>query len=136
VLKRIFTDVDGTEVDINRVTEPVIGPAIRVHTQLGPGLLESLYEKCLVYELEKSGLRVQKQVPVEVYCDNVLMDIGFRIDVLVEKCLVVEVKSVEVLLPVHKAQLATYLKLMKRKAGLVINFNVLSMKDGVKRVVV
>ena len=136
MLKRIFTDVDGTEVDINWVTESVIGSAIRVHTQLGPGLLESLYEKCLVYELEKSGLRVQKQVPVEVYYDNVLMEIGFRIDVLVEKCLVVEVKSVEALLPVHKAQLATYLKLMKLKAGLVLNFNVLSMKDGVKRVVV
>jgi GxxExxY protein len=136
LLKRIFAEVDGREVDVSTITESVIGAAIRVHTQLGPGLLESLYEKCLVYELEKSGLKVQKQVPIEVRYDDVLMDLGFRLDILVERCLVIEVKSVEILLPLHKAQLATYLKLTKRKAGLLLNFNVLSMKDGVKRVVV
>lgn len=79
---------------------------------------------------------VQKQVPVEVFYDGVLMEIGFRIDLLVEKCLVVEVKSVENLLPVHKAQLSTYLRLMKHKVGLLLNFNVISIKNGIKRVVV
>jgi GxxExxY protein len=93
MLAPILTVVDGKEIDVNQLSEKVINAAIKVHTELGPGLLESLHEKCLFYELEKRGLEVQKQVPVEAYYDGILMDVGFKIDLLVGKCPVIEVKE-------------------------------------------
>jgi GxxExxY protein len=120
---------------INEVTGTVVDAAMKVHTALGPGLLESAYEACLVYELRKRGLKVLAQVALPVVYEDVRLDAGYRIDLLVEDAVVVELKAVERLVPVHEAQLLSYLKLSGKKAGLLINFNVLHLKDGIKRVV-
>ena len=109
--------------------------AIRVHTALGAGLLESAYESCLAHELAKHGLEVRKQVPMPVLYDNTQMDVGCRIDMLVNDRVVVELKAVEKLMPLHTAQLLTYLKLSKLRLGFLLNFNVEHMRNGVKRVV-
>ena len=109
--------------------------AIRVHTALGAGLLESAYESCLAHELAKHGLEVRKQVPMPVLYDNTQMDVGYRIDMLVNDRVVVELKAVEKLMPLHTAQLLTYLKLSKLRLGFLLNFNVEHMRNGVKRVV-
>jgi GxxExxY protein len=108
---------------------------MRVHTALGPGLLESAYEACLLHELGKRGLKVLSQVALPVVYDGVKIDVGYRIDLLIEDVVVVELKAVEKLLPIHEAQLLSYLKLGGNKLGLLINFNVLHMKDGIKRMV-
>jgi GxxExxY protein len=119
----------------NELSNVVIGCAIVVHQALGPGLLESAYEECLFYELGKSGLYVEKQKPMPLVYEEVRLECGYRIDLMVENCLVIEVKSVEALNDVHIAQVLTYLKLSCCKLGLLLNFKVARMKDGIKRVV-
>ena len=119
----------------NELSEKIIGAAIKVHKNLGPGLLESAYEECLFYELKKLNLSVEKQKPMPLIYDEVKLDIGYRIDLLVENLVVIELKSVEALNDVHLAQILTYLKLSGCKLGLLLNFNVALLKNGIKRVV-
>ena len=121
-----------TENELSRI---VFDCALKVHQSLGPGLLESAYEECLFYELRKIGLRVEKQKPLPLIYEEVKLDVGYRIDIIVENKLIIEIKSVEALNDVHFAQLLTYLKLTNCKLGLLINFNVSLIKNGVKRVV-
>ncbi len=120
----------------NEISNKIIGLAIKVHTALGPGLLESAYEECMYYELNKSGLYVEKQKTLPLVYEAIKLDAGYRIDLLVEKIVVIEVKSVENLCEIHFAQLLTYLRLSGCKLGLLMNFNVSLMKDGIKRVVI
>ena len=115
------------------LTEKIIGAAMKVHTALGPGLLESAYQACLFRELKKQGVRVKHEVSLPVVYDGEEVDAGYRMDLLVEDEVVVELKSVERILPIHEAQLITYLKLSGKKVGLLINFNVLHLKDGILR---
>ena len=117
------------------LTSQIIGAAIEVHRVLGPGLLESAYEVCMFKELEAHGLSVVAQVPIPVVYKGDRLDAGFRIDLLVEQRIVVELKAVEKLMPVHTAQLITYLKLSGHEVGLIINFNVPVLRDGIKRIV-
>ena len=119
----------------NEITEQILKAAFAVHTALGPGLLESAYEECLFYELAQMGLNVTKQKPMPLIYKEVKMDIGYRVDLLVENCVVVEVKAVEAFNDVHLAQVLTYLKLSNCKLGLLLNFNVKSLKTGIKRVI-
>ena len=119
----------------NEISEKIIGWAIQVHRELGPGLLESSYEECLYFELLQSGLYVEKQKPLPLVYKEVKLDCGYRIDLIVENKVIIEVKSVEVLNDIHLAQVITYLKLSKCKLGLLMNFNVLLVKDGIKRIV-
>ncbi len=119
----------------NELSEKIIGAAIKVHKNLGPGLLESAYEECLYYELEKLQLKIEKQKPMPLIYENVKLDIGYRIDILVEDKVVIEIKSVEALNDVHLAQILTYLKLSNSKLGILINFNVSLLKNGIRRVV-
>ncbi len=117
------------------ITEQIIGAAIEVHRALGPGLLESTYEACLAFELGKRGLRIEEQRAIPVVYQNVKLDCGYRIDLLVNKKVIVEIKAVESLLPIHEAQLLSYLKLSGCKVGLLINFNVRVLRVGLKRLV-
>ena len=121
-----------TENELSRI---VFDCALKVHQSLGPGLLESAYEECLYYELRKTGLNVEKQKPLPLIYEEVKLDVGYRIDIIVENKLIIEIKSVEALNDVHFTQLLTYLKLTNCKLGLLINFNVSLIKNGVKRVV-
>ncbi len=118
----------------NEISEKIIGCAIQVHRELGPGLLESSYEECLYYELIQSGLLVEKQKPLPLVYKEVKLDCGYRIDLMVEKKVIIEVKAVDALNDIHLAQVLTYLKLSKCKLGLLINFNVTLLKAGIKRV--
>ena len=118
----------------NQLSEKIIGCAIQVHKSLGPGLLESAYEECLFYEVKQLGLFVEKQKPLPLIYKDVKLDIGYRLDLLVGKKVIVELKSVEALNDVHIAQMITYLKLSGCKLGLLINFNVLRLVDGLKRI--
>ncbi len=120
---------------LNKITEAIIGSAIQVHRVLGPGLLESAYVECLAYELKKRGLRVEQQRPVPLVYEQVKLECGYRMDLLVEQSVVVEVKSVEALAPIHEAQTMSYLRLSESKLALLINFNVLVLKDGIRRFV-
>ena len=120
---------------INEITGAIITAAMKVHTALGPGLLESAYEACMVYELEKMGMRVEQQKPVPVVYDGIKVDCGFRADVLVEGQVVAELKAKESLHPIDEAQLLSHLRLMRLRVGLLINFHVVSLKDGIKRMV-
>ncbi|MDH7528943.1 GxxExxY protein [Ignavibacteria bacterium 4148-Me] len=115
------------------LTRTIIGCAIEVHKELGPGLLESAYEECLAYELTKVGLKVERQKPVPVVYKEIKLECGYRIDILVEDKVVLELKTVDEFNPVHEAQILTYLKFSQKKVGLLMNFNVLKMKDGIKR---
>ena len=117
-----------------QLTEAIIGAAIEVHRPLGPGLLESAYEECLCHEFALSGLRFERQRALPVAYKGVLLDCGYRVDVVVEDNVIVELKTVERLLPIHDAQLLTYLKLMDRRVGLLVNFNVPVLKQGIKRI--
>lgn len=119
----------------NEIANKVIGLAIDVHRALGPGLLESAYEECLYYKIQSSGLRAEKQKPIPLVFEEVHLECGYRIDILVEDKLVVEVKSSELLHPIHLAQTLTYLRLGDYRLGLLINFNVEMLKDGVRRVI-
>lgn len=120
-------------MEINAITEKILKCAFKVHTELGPGLLESAYEECLYYELKQIGLLVEKQKALPLVYYEVKLDAGYRIDLFVENKVVVELKSVEFLTDVHTAQVLTYLKLSKCKIGLLLNFNVTSLKNGIKR---
>ena len=122
-------------MEINQVSGSIIGAAMKVHSALGPGLLESAYEACLVYELRKRGLKVESQLPLPVLYEGVKVEAGYKIDLLVEDAVIVELKTVERVLPVHQAQLLSYLKLSGKRAGLLINFNVPHLRDGIKRIV-
>ncbi len=121
--------------NLNRITESIIGAAIQVHRALGPGLLESAYEACLAFELAQHGLQVEQQKPLPVVYREVRLDCGYRLDLFVEKAVIVEVKAVERLAAIHQAQLLSYLKLSDCKVGLLLNFNVQVLKDGIRRVV-
>ncbi|HNR74927.1 MAG: GxxExxY protein [Cyclobacteriaceae bacterium] len=119
----------------NQISEKIIGCAIQVHRELGPGLLESSYEECLHYELIQSGLLVEKQKPLPLVYKEVKLDCGYRVDLMIERKVIVEVKAVEALNDIHMAQVLTYLKLSKVRLGLLMNFNVMLLKSGIKRIV-
>ncbi|BAY17338.1 hypothetical protein NIES2109_13320 [Nostoc sp. HK-01] len=121
-------------MDENDLSGMIIGCGMRVHTALGPGLLESAYEECLHYELKQQGFRVGRQVPLPLVYKEVELDCVYRLDLIVENKVVIEIKSVEAIKPIHSVQLLTYLKLTHCKLGLLLNFNVLHLKEGIKRV--
>ena len=120
-------------MEIKEITGEIIDAAMKVHTTLGPGLLESAYQACLAYELRKRGLTVDVQLELPIEYDEVRLDVGYRIDLLVEGTVIVELKAVSEIQPIHEAQLLSYLKLSNKKIGLLINFHVLRLKDGIKR---
>ncbi len=120
---------------LNKITETIIGVAINIHRALGLGLLESAYEACMVYDLVQAGLKVDQQKPLPVVYRGVKLECSYRLDLIIEHEVIVEIKSIEKLLPIHKAQLMSYLKLSGCKVGLLINFNVEVLKSGIQRVV-
>lgn len=120
---------------LNRTTGRIVGAAIQVHSALGPGVLESVYETCLAFELREQGLFVQTQVPIPVVYKGISLDAGYRADMVVDHSIVVDIKTVSRVLPVHKAQILTYLRLLDHRIGLLLNFCVPIMSDGVRRVV-
>jgi GxxExxY protein len=122
-------------MNINDISGHVVDAAMKVHSALGPGLLESAYEACLLFELHKRGLKAAAQVELPVVYEGVRIDVGYRLDLLVEDSVIVELKAVEALSPVHRAQLLSYLKLSGRKLGLLINFHCEHLKDGIERMV-
>lgn len=122
--------------DNNRISGAVVDAAMKVHTALGPGLLESAYAICLTHELVKRGFKVNCEVPLPVIYDTVKLDVGYRLDLVVEDTVVVELKAVQALAPIHHAQILSYLKLSGKPIGLLINFHVLHLKDGIKRFVI
>jgi GxxExxY protein len=122
-------------MDINDISAQIVDAAIKVHRALGPGLLESTYEACLIYELNSRGVQVRNQVTLPVRYGEILIEVGYRIDLLVENMIIVELKSVDDIAPIHKAQLLSYLKLSGKKLGLLINFNVELLKNGITRFV-
>ena len=119
----------------NEISHLIVGSALKVHTALGPGLLESAYEACLQYELIKTGLRIEAQKPLPLVYQSVRLECGYRIDLLVECKVIIEVKSVEAVADIHFAQVLTYLRLSGLKLALLMSFNVLHMKDGIRRIV-
>ena len=119
----------------NELSNIIIGCAIEVHKQLGPGLLESTYQVCLAYELKKKGLHIIEQQALPVVYKEVKLEAGYRIDILVDNKVIIEIKSVDALADIHTAQLLTYLRLKELKLGLIINFNTILLKDGIKRIV-
>ena len=127
-------DSEALRGRLNELSGKVIGACIEIHRELGPGLLESAYEECLAYELAKAGLRFERQKPLPIRYKEVQLDCGYRLDFLVEDALILELKSVAELHSIHEAQLLTYLKLENKSLGLLINFNVPVLKQGVKRV--
>lgn len=120
-------------MEVNQITEKIIGCAIEVHRQLGPGLLESAYEECLSYELESVGLDIERQVAAPVVYKDIKLDCGYRIDILVENKIIIELKSIDAFAPVHEAQILTYMKFANKSIGLLINFNVTLLNNGIKR---
>ena len=119
---------------LREITGAVVDSAFKVHSRLGPGLLEAVYETCLKYELERRGLRVQRQVALPVVYEGMRFETGYRLDMLVEASVIVELKSVEAVTDVHKAQLKTYLKLSGHRVGLLVNFNTTLIRDGITRI--
>ena len=119
----------------SEVTKEIIAAAMEVHSALGPGMLESAYEECLIFELQQRGLKAERQVPVPIVYKDIKLDCGYRLDILVNKNVVVELKVVDAINEVHVAQVLTYLKFSGCKVGLLINFNVKSLKDGIRRFV-
>jgi len=126
---------DGERERLNKLSNVIIGAALRVHRELGPGMLESAYKACLMFELLDQGLRVEREKPIPLVYRGRRLDCGYRLDLLVEDTLIVEVKSIERLERVHSAQLLSYLRQLKLKLGLLLNFNVKWLQDGIKRVV-
>ena len=124
-----------TKKEVTQLSYEIIGLAIKVHKELGPGLLESVYEQCLKYELEQNGYDVKQQLIVKIDYGKLQLDSNLRIDLLVNDCVVVELKTVETLLPIHEAQLLTYMKLLKRPQGLLINFNTTNLSKSLKPLV-
>jgi GxxExxY protein len=127
--------VAKAELTPEAVSRCIISAAMKVHTALGPGLLESAYEACLLHELQVAGLRVSSQVPFPLVYNGLKLEVGYRLDLLVEDLVIVEIKCVEAIAPVHKAQLLSYLRLNGKSLGLIINFHVERLKDGIRRVV-
>lgn len=123
----------GAEYECSDLTEAIIGAAIAVHRALGPGLLESTYEACLAHELGKLGIPFERQAPLPVRYDGVMLDCGYRLDLVVNAKVIVELKAVQSVEPIHEAQLMTYLRLSKLPVGLLINFNTLRLRDGITR---
>lgn len=123
------------DVELNKLTQQIIGAAIEVHRHLGPGLLESTYEACLQYELEKSGLKAERQKILALTYKEIFLEQGYRIDLLVEDKVIVELKAVAEITSVHEAQLLTYLKLSGHRIGLLFNFNVTLLKNGIHRLI-
>jgi GxxExxY protein len=123
-------------MDDNKITGEIVDAAIKVHSILGPGLLESAYETCLAYELRKRGFNIENQVLLPIVYDEVKLDAGYRLDLLVEDQVIVELKAAETMNPVFEAQLLSYLKLSKKRLGLLINFHVQLLKNGIKRIIV
>jgi GxxExxY protein len=119
----------------NAIAKEIVDAAFRIHTALGPGLLESVYETVMVYELSRRGLRTTRQQLIPIFYESIRIETAFRADLIVEDKVIVEIKSVEVVAPVHKKQLLTYLKLTDKRLGLLINFNVALIKDGITRIV-
>ena len=128
-------EVESGNQRINNLREKIIGCAIEVHRIIGPGLLESAYEECLCYELSQAGIRFERQVPLPVIYKGVKLDCGYKMDIVVEGLVIVELKAVERIIPVHEAQLLSYLKLYDKKVGLILNFHVPRLRDGLKRIV-
>jgi len=126
----------GKNIENDTLTEQIIGAAIQVHRELGPGLLESVYETCLCHELSLIGLNVERQRAVPIFCKGIRLDAGYRLDLVVENQVIVEIKSVSELLPVHEAQLLSYLKQTGGGRGLLINFNVKLLKYGLRRLII
>jgi len=123
-------------MDLNLISSQIIKAAIAVHKALGPGLLESVYQKCMVIELDRMGIRVESELELPIfYRDQKITDLGFRIDLLVESVIIMELKSVETVKPVHRKQLLTYLRLAEKEIGLLINFNEVLLKDGISRII-
>ena len=120
-------------MDTNRISGHVVSAAMKIHSKFGPGLFESAYEACMAHELRKRGLVVEVQVPVPIVYEGVRLEVGYRLDLLVENRVVVELKAVRKLLPVHQAQLLSYLRLGGYPVGLLLNFHVASMRDGIMR---
>ena len=120
---------------INALSYNIIGCVYKVHSELGPGLLESSYETCLEYELVKNNLKVERQKPLPLIYDDLKLNAGYRVDLLVENSIILELKSVDQIAPIHKAQLMTYLKLSDKKLGLLLNFNVTNMQNGINRII-
>jgi GxxExxY protein len=121
------------KVKLDRITESIIGAAIEVHRNLGPGLLESAYQTCLMYELIQSGHKVEKEKPLPVFYKQIHMECGYRLDLVVDDAVIVELKSIDRIMPIHEAQLMSYLKLSGMKVGLLINFNVNTLVKGLRR---
>jgi GxxExxY protein len=119
----------------NQIAVAVVDAAFKIHTTLGPGLLESVYESTLEYELRKRGLSVRRQISLPVYYEGLKLELGYRVDLIVGDKVIIEIKSIEALAPIHKRQLLTYLRLANMRLGLLINFNVERVKDGIQRVV-
>ncbi|QTN33960.1 GxxExxY protein [Akkermansiaceae bacterium] len=119
---------------IDEIASVIVDCAFKVHTKLGPGLLESAYEACLAHELKKRGLKVDRQIPQPVHYDDTFIDIGYRLDLLVNDSIIIELKAVEQILPIHHAQLMTYLRLSEKTLGFLINFNTVLIKNGIKRI--
>jgi GxxExxY protein len=123
-------------MEINQITHEILDSAYKVHTALGPGLLESAYKACLAYELRKKGLKVEEEKPIPLIYEEVKLDCGYRLDLLVEDAVVVELKTLDAFTDVHFAQILTYLRFADKKVGLLINFNVKRLRDGIKRFVI
>jgi GxxExxY protein len=121
--------------ELNKITEAIIGAAIDVHRALGPGLLESAYQACLAYELIERGRKVEQQKALPIVYKNIHLDAGYRLDLLIDDKVIVEIKSVDSIAPIHEAQLPSYLRLSKKKVGLIINFNVKVLRYGIRRLV-
>lgn len=122
-------------MDFEAIAREIVDSAIKVHTRLGPGMLESAYEACIEYELVQRSLAVKKQIPMPVRYGDLAIDIGYRLDLVVEDAVVIELKSVKRLLPIHTAQLLSYLRAGDYRVGFLLNFNTVHMRDGIKRVV-
>ena len=126
---------ENIDAQLDQIASQVVDAAYKIHKVFGPGLLENAYELCLVRELKKRGLKVESQIPVPLVFDGEVLDTAFRIDLLVQEQLIVELKAVEKIIPLHEAQILTYLKITNRRLGLLINFNVPLIKDGIKRII-
>ncbi len=120
-------------MEVNKITGEIIDTSIKIHSRLGPGLFESVYEEVLHYELTKRGLLSERQIPLPVYYDDLKMEVGFRADMMINKTVIIELKSIETVLPVHKKKLLTYLRLTNLHIGLLINFNEELLKNGITR---
>ncbi len=126
-------EFEKIDPELDLIAKQIVDSAYKVHKNLGPGLLENAYELCLIHELNQRGLKVQRQVAVPLIYEGVEIPVGFRADIIVEGRIILEIKAVENLLPIHEAQIITYLKLAKKRLGFLINFNVLIFKKGIKR---